>query len=218
MGGVNRHPSCCYTWRQTTLTSQKISDGVAKLMMANSRLEDVLLAEFSGANDPEAADEMAILLRQSSDDLLAAQGLLRLSLDTSQANPDDFAEARKNLNPEAVAERWNGTLLVNSVDDVCRIAREIKGDRLATAKRFITEIGRILALYTPAIEAFKAAREKARLGHLRQALEANEIPLQRTYGRLLSEVLRFMNEYLVDSLVATQVSFSQRQRPALVAA
>jgi len=217
MGAMNRHPSCTSTWKQTTLASRAISDGFAHLMRSNSLLEDALLAEFHGATNAVATDNMITELVESVGNLETAQALIRLSIDTSRANTDDFAVARDQLKPDMIAELWNGSLLIESQSNVCRIAKEIKADRLSTAARFVEEIGKLLELYKPVIKAFQQAQDLAKIGRLRDGLRLNEVPLQSTYALLLSTWLSFMNEYLIDSLIATQVAFTTYQKPALVA-
>ena len=56
-------------------------------------------------------------------------------------------------------------------------------------------------------ESLNDAGELAKSGRLREALACNEIPLQANFAILLSNWLQFMKEYLVDSLVATEVVF-----------
>lgn len=218
MGAMNRHPSCSYTWYQTTQASKKISSAFASLMTANTHLEEVLLAEFNEEDSGDSTKQMVQCLHESVDDFRSARLLIAASIETSQANPDDFVEARENLAPVEIAERWDGTLLTNSKKDVERIAAEIKNDRLATARRFVDEIESLIELYKPVIEAFEEAGHVAGEGRLKDALASNEIPVQRSFGRLLSETMQFMNDYLIDSLVATQVSLDQRRHPALIAA
>ena len=216
MGAMNRHPSCTTTWRQTTLAAKCISSAHAKLLQANARLEDVLLAEFAGTFHREAADDMLVLLQESVDEFMQAQALIRLSIDTASRNPDDFVEARAKLQPGELASHWRD-FLASDADDVARIAAEIKSDRLATAKRFVDELDVVIGQFTAVITAFTHAREIAGKGRLREALESNEVPLQRDFGSLYSLVLQFMGDYLIDSLVATQVSFDQRNYGPLVA-
>jgi len=217
MGAMNRHPSCKATWRLTTLASKAVSEAHAKLLSANSCLEDVLLAEFAGAKNVSAAEKMMIFLQESADSFAQTQALIRQSIDVALSNPDDFVEARNRLDPIGLSTVWE-SFLSGDLDDVTLIATKIKDDRLATAKQFIQDLDKLGAQFEPVMHAFKCARDIAAEGRLCEALERNEIPLQRDYGALYSRVLCFMRDYLIDSLVATQVSFDQRQYPALVEA
>lgn len=215
---MNKHPSCQYTWQQTTLASKRVSEAFADLLSANAELEDVLLAEFSGAYNLGATERMVAKLFASKQGVLETQALIRLSIDTSRDNPDEFAGERGRLQPTVLATEWNGVLLTKSWDTIRAMAAEIQDDRLATAMRFVEALGSLLELYQPVIGAFQQAGEFAKTRALREALASNQVPVQSTFAILLSNWLVFMNEYLVDSLVATHIAFATRQHPALVEA
>lgn len=218
MGAMNKHPSCQHTWRQTTLASKKISEAFAGVLNANAALEDALLAEFSGARDQNAMGKMMSELTGSAQNLLAAQGLIHLSIETSCQHPDEFASARKQLDATELSAKWNGTLLAGSAEMTHRLILQIKNDRLATAKQFVSEIDSLLALYPPVVKAFQTAWEYADVGGLREALATNKVPVQRTFSVLFSTWSVFMNEYLIDSLVGTHIAFVTRHNPLLVEA
>lgn len=217
MGAMNRHPSCKHTWQQTTLAAKCVSNGHAMLLLANGALEDVLLAEFAGARDETAAEQMLVRLMESMNEFVRAQALIRMTIETALKNPDDFVEARERLSPDELSLAWH-EMVAGDQADVREIASSTKEDRLATAKIFVDELEEIVGYFRPVIDSFDQARTAAVEGRLREFLETNAIPLQRNFGHLYSRVLEFQRRYLIDSLVATQISFDQREHPPLVSA
>ena len=60
------------------------------------------------------------------------------------------------------------------------------------------------------ITTAKNAHSYAVEGTLKTALESNATPLQATFAKLISSWVQFTKEYLVDSLLATEVVFSSK--------
>lgn len=93
------------------------------------------------------------------------------------------------------------------------IVSEIKGDHFSTAKRFVSMLEKLEKLTLLAGESLSDVGELAENGQLREALVHNKISLQANFAILLSNWLQFMKEYLVDSLIATEV-VSVLKRPS----
>ena len=216
MGGINKHGSCNQTRAITTDASKQFSLAFASLMTANARLENVLLAELGGKRDEAAMVDMMQYLRASRNHLVAGRDLLKRALQVGGESQAEYREQFGDLKPASLAELWNYQLLSRCEEEVCQIGQELREDNLAPTRRFIHSVEKLIELTDAGINVFETAIRFANSADLQRALEQNELPLQAEFARLLSRWLQFMKEYLVESLLATEVVFKRNNVAALV--
>mgnify|MGYP001611061250 CR=1 FL=1 len=213
---MNKHPSCTYTWKATTRASLHLSEALAFLMRGNAYLEIVLLDEFDDhLESKESSRHMVEMVRSSGDHLSMFKADLVESIDLGEkvGNPykGDFIALNENL----LAEVWEQNLLTGCKDVVKKIGAEVKGDHLATARRFVLDVESLIRTTARVLEVFETASTFAEDGSLKRAIEDGEFPLQAIFAIHFSHFLSFMREYLVDSLVATEVVFSAKGKSLL---
>lgn len=216
MGAMNKHPSCRITWEETIKASLAFSNALASLMSGNVHLEHVLLAELDDKeNLKDSAMRMIEEVEASRVYLVEAQSMLVASIKRGEEMGNPYENDFKALNPGILAELWDQGLLMKCSDEVRKIGHELKRDHLETARRLVAEVDNLIRLTDPVIETFKDAALCAESGSLKLALENNELPLQARFATLFSRYLVFMREYLVDSLIATEVVFRAKGKRSL---
>lgn len=217
MGAINKHPSCTKTWENTTRASKEISLFCASIFTANVHLETILLNEFEDAGcDEHVLLMMEKAISESISHLNLARGHIVNSINTAYSVGNPYKKEFSALNGNILSQLWDKQLLVACSSEVQNIVSEIKDDHLSTAKRFILALDKLEKLTLSAGKSLTDAGELAKKGQLREALACNEIPLQANFAILLSNWLQFMKEYLVDSLVATEIVFHIKKAEPLV--
>jgi hypothetical protein len=218
MGAMNKHPSCRPSWRATTETSLGVSQAFAAVMQANINLERILLAEFAGEDyNPKLGIEMIAELHNSAYALIEIDGCFRQSIEAGLQSVDEYAPQFARLDPKRLVRELDDVVLVASANEVGMIAEKLKQDNLSTTREFRGRIAGIQELTLEVAVATTGALEFARHGELRSALAENRVTLQAPFALLISTWLQFMKEYLVDSVVATEVAFTAAGAGSLAA-
>lgn len=217
MGAINKHPSCKKTWKVTTQVSREISLAFASLFSANAYLEMVLLGEFENRDEQDSIIKMNKVIKESTTHLSKAKQFLVETICIAKKSGDPYKKEFGELNSNLLSGLWNNRLLVDCKHEISKIVSEVKDDHLSTSERFVSDIEKLENLTDLAIQSLQEVSSIAHNHRLREALANNEIPLQANFGLLISTWLFFMKEYLIDSLVATEVAFNVNKAVSLVA-
>ena len=217
MGAINKHPSCSLTWELTTKTSLAVSRAFSAAMQANVSLEHVLLTEFRGHTSSTDVEDMLGNIKLSCSSLAEAKELLQTSVELGEGVGNPYIGDFKSLNIEHLASNLDRSVLHDCREQVLGLGHELKQDHLSTARRFVTSLIELEALAQACAECLETAASYAQARGLKASIEEGLFPLQRVYASYLSAFLVFMKEYLVDSLIATEVVFVAGGRSLVVA-
>jgi hypothetical protein len=216
MGAMNKHPSCKITWERTTKASCSVSMALASLMESNVHLECILLAEFTGQTvNEDHLSAMVTEARESRRHLLNARDHITASIEIGEKNGNPYQGDFRAIEPRLLAELWDQCFLADCKGVVNNLGEKLKGDHLSTARSFVIEIDALTSMMDSVIATFETATEFARSGALKQAIEDGDFPLQVNFAVMFSRFMAFMKEYLVDSLIATEVVFISRGKSLL---
>jgi len=217
MGAMNKHPSCKITWIHTTRATMHISEGFASMLLANSHLEKALLDDMEGIVNDEALNDMMSKVETSLSSLKEARQLLIKAIHVGETEGTPYATGFASLIPHHLASTWSNSIVPGQKTAIAKIASTIKGDHLAPTRRFVEELEELEELTNQVFDSFCAVRECGLAGHLRESLERNEVSLQADFSPLMTKWMMFLQEYIIDSLVATHVAFESEGHPALMA-
>lgn len=213
---MNKHPSCNQTWLVTTRASLHLSEAMTFLMQGNVHLEAVLLAEFEGKKSADSMNKMLLMVRKSRESLAQFRDDLFESIQIGKKTGNPYVGDFLSMDEDLLARKWDQTMLFECQESVRRLGAEAKRDNLASAKRFFNETSIFLNTANQVIEVFEQALSYAKEGKLKWAIEEGKFPLQRVFATHFSRILVFMREYLVDSLIATEVVFKAKGTTLLV--
>lgn len=217
MGAMNKHPSCQATWLVTTNATRCVSSSFADLMLANTFLEQALIAEMEGGCDKDAVTNMIRSAVKSRDTIREASDLLVEAIQLGEQTGTPYVEQFSSLVPHKLGLLWNTSIVPGQMETVVEVSAEIKGDHLAPSRRFVSDLRRLEELTDSVVVAFESLVTFAHDGNLRRALEENRVPIQADFALLLTKWMKFLGEYVIDSLVATHVAFEAKGHQALEA-
>ncbi len=216
MGGKNHQPCRKYI-RESIMLSKATSDILAKLEIANSLLEDVLLAELNGENKSRYMKDILKYLIESKNKTEEALKYINCILvkmdklkfqDSEMLNEilalkDAFIELE--IIPRREFSAWEITASILEKEGFKGIFIYFH-KLLEKIKENLQEL----------IELFVKGQEYTEKGNLLEAIETNELPIRQSFVKVYLAYLDFSAIFTCSSIISTEVYLRTNGYPSLL--